>query len=634
MAAVAGGPAADRFAGAAQFAEALTRPVAATTEGGARTVPVAAPRGRPRTRLRDAVTMGLATVALAAVGLAVALGRRPAREAPSPVVRFAFSGSDSAPAAVTEGPWPAAISPDGSLLVYHVRHGGSRHLYLRRADQLEGHLIPGTRNAAQPLFSPDGRWLEFEADDAAKKVRFDGAPPAVITRGVTNNGADWTTGNELVVGATATSRGLSRVGVTGGELTPFTTPDTAHGDLEHLWPIGLPDGRAVVFVIWTGALETAELAVASLDGEEVSRLGLKGIRPLAVVDGALVYVRADGAVMAVPLDLDSRRVVGKTVPVLDPVPVVPGLNGNSAVFVSRGGALVSGFKGAETRLTWHGRDGVSRPVGPEVRAFDVPTLSPDGRRIAVVVADGARRDVWINDLETGTLSRLTSKGDVTDASWTGDGSQVVYSAPAGRSTWGVYAQSIGSRADPRMLLEVPSLSPGARLAPDGRSLLLGSFVGTTWDVQQAILDSPPTIRPFHATPGIEFRARISPDGRWASVVSDESGDVQVYVHSYPEPRVKVQVSVAGGNEAAWGADATRLYYATGDAIIEVRLATTPTLRVVSRDTAFRRVPNYVGFDVSRDGRRLLLSALRSSAQGLVVVPGWRAELREKLASAR
>jgi hypothetical protein len=49
---------------------------------------------------------------------------------------------------------------------------------------------------------------------------------------------------------------------------------------------------------------------------------------------------------------------------------------------------------------------------------------------------------------------------------------------------------------------------------------------------------------------------------------------------------------------------------------------------------FRRVPNNNGFDVSRDGSRLLISALQSTAYPLVVTPGWRAELREKLAASR
>jgi len=322
------------------------------------------------------------------------------------------------------------------------------------------------------------------------------------------------------------------------------------------------------------------------------------------------------------------------VPVLDPVPVVSGLNGNSAVFVSRGGALVSGLESAEARLTWFGRDGVSRPIGREVRGFGTPVLSPDDRQIAVVITDRSRSDVWIQDLETGTLSRLTSKGGVGTAHWTADGSQVVYTAPAGRSKWGVYTQAVGSGNDPHTVVEVSSLSPRAELAPDGRSLLIQSILSTSWDLQRVTLDSIPTIRPFYASPATEAAAKISPDGRWAAASSNESGTFEVYVRSYPEPTVKVQVSVGGAFGAVWGADASRLYYSSGDAVIEARLATTPTLRVVARDTAFRGVPNNDGYDISRDGSRLLLSALQSTAYPLAVVPGWRAELREKLASDR
>jgi serine/threonine-protein kinase len=625
---------ADRFATAAEFAAALDGRTDARAHRRTEARTGAAPAAHARPRWKDPLVLGLGAATVAALGLAAAMGRRPAPEPPPPVVRFLFTGSDSAPVAGLGGPWPAAISPDGSLLVYQVLQGTNSVLYVRRADQLQGHPVPGTQGADQPLFSPDGRWVEFEAGGAAKKVRLDGSAPVVITRGVANNGADWTTGDELVVGATAETHGLSRVSVTGGDLAPFTSPDTASGEIEHVWPIGLPDGRAVVFVIWTGTLAMSELAIAPLDGGAVTRLGLKGIRPLAVVDGALVYVMADGVLMAVPLDPAHRKLAGKPVPVLDPVPVMGQVNGNSAVFVSRGGALVSGVQGATAQLTWLGRDGVTRPVSPEIRGFDVPRLSPDGRQIAVVTADGSRHDVWIYDLDTGTLSRLTSNGDVAVAGWTRDGSRIVYTAPAGGAKWGVYEQSVGNATDPKTLLELSSLSPDAELAPDGRSLLVQSIVSTSWDVQRVTLDSIPTIRPYHAGPGIEAAPRISPDGRWATVSSNESGSFEVYVRSYPEPTVKVQVSVGGAFGAVWSADGTRLYYSTGNAIVEARLATSPGLRVVARDTAFRRVPNNAGFDISRDGSRLLISVLQSTAYPLAVVPGWRAELRERLAASR
>jgi hypothetical protein len=103
---------------------------------------------------------------------------------------------------------------------------------------------------------------------------------------------------------------------------------------------------------------------------------------------------------------------------------------------------------------------------------------------------------------------------------------------------------------------------------------------------------------------------------------------------------EVQVSVGGSLGSVWSSDGTRLYYwtggtgGTGGAVVEARLTTTPGLRVVARDSVFRRVPNSVGFDISRDGSRLLLTALQSTAYPLVVTPKWRTELREKLAASR
>src|SRR6185436_16296144 len=116
--------------------------------------------------------------------------------------------------------------------------------------------------------------------------------------------------------------------------------------------------------------------------------------------GALVYLLADGAVMAVPVEISHRKVVGKPVPVLDPVPVVAAFNGNSSVFVSRGGALVTGLHASRSQLVWLGRDGTTHVIIGELRNFIFPRLSPDGRQILVIVSDGPNTDAWIDDLQT------------------------------------------------------------------------------------------------------------------------------------------------------------------------------------------------------------------------------------------
>ncbi len=624
---------ADRFASAAQFAQALVSPT--STQPTTRLSAAAVTARPPRSRLRDPVVLGLAAAAVAAVGFAAWQLLRPTAP-PLVPVRFLYTGPDSAEVAFNF-PWPAAISPDGSTVVYSVAQPNGQVLYYRRMDQLDGHPIPGTLRASQPLFSPNGQWIAFEADGNERKVRLDGSAPATIASGGGNDGADWTTTDELVVGSTDARHGLLRVGVAGGELTEFTHPDSAKGEVDHLWPIATPDGRAVVFTIWRGALGTAQLAMVSLEGGPVTPLGLKGIRPLRILDRSLVYVQADGAVMAVPLDAERKRLTGTPEPVLDPVVVDPALNGNSTVFVGNGGALVTGRPSTLSRLTWLGRDGVSHPIGRERRNYSDPRISPDGRRIAVMVADGPRSDAWIYDLDTETLSRLTAVGSVTSAGWSRDGTRLIYSA-VGSGSGGVWAQPAGGAAVPERLSEVSTLLPLAELAPDGRSLLLQMSVGSNWDIDRVGLDSAHALRTFVAGTPQALAPRFSPDGRWVAMVGLESGTAEVYLRSYPEANVKLQVSVGGGVGPVWSADGSRLYYASGTAIMEARLATSPGLRIVSRDTAFRNIRNGGGtfsqgnYDVSRDGSRIVIPYAASTAYPLVIVPNWGTELRQRLAA--
>ena len=254
--------------------------------------------------------------------------------------------------------------------------------------------------------------------------------------------------------------------------------------------------------------------------------------------------------------------------------------------------------------------------------------------------DGGKRDVWIYDLDAGTLSPFTSVGSVTSAVWSHDGTQIVYSAAVSGEQGSIWAQSVTDATAPRELLKLPVQAPYADIAPDGRSVILQTFVNNTWDVESVILDSTPRFKPIDTGTGSALVPRLSPDGRWAALDSDESGTQEVYVRSYPDPRVKLQVSVGGGGGPVWSADGTRLYYASGNAIIGARLATNPGLRVVARDTAFTQAPNNLGFfgesnyDVSRDGSRIVIPSASSSAYPLVVVPNWRAELRERMAASR
>jgi hypothetical protein len=232
---------ADRFATAREFAEALQGRGAPVLRTAAQPAVTVARRGW-KERLRDPIEVGLAAVALLAL-VAAALLRRQAPHADSiPAVRFALSTPDSL-RAFDNYPWPAAISPRGDVLVYASTRGGTVRLLALRTDQLEARPIPGTEGGFQPLFSPDGRWVAFEQGTKEKKVRLDGSAPITIAEGGGANGADWSSADELIVGATGPAYGLSRVSTAGGELVQFTHPDSSQGEKQHVWPIARESGR-------------------------------------------------------------------------------------------------------------------------------------------------------------------------------------------------------------------------------------------------------------------------------------------------------------------------------------------------------------------------------------------------------
>ncbi|HTU01189.1 MAG TPA: protein kinase, partial [Candidatus Sulfotelmatobacter sp.] len=322
---------ADRFESARAFAEALQNPAFHLAEGGAAGAPDSAAFAAHgwRGRLRDPLFVGVFVVAVAAIAALLAR-RAPPVPSALPPIRFVLTTSDSAKP--LEGDvWPGAISPDGGTVVYSaVAPDGQRMLYSLHTNELEAHPVPGTADAYEPYFSPDGTWLAFEQRGEERKVRLDGSTPVTITGGgVEQNGAAWTLGGQIVIGAFGSFQGLSHVSAGGGAAVALTRVDSARGERQHVWPIATPDPNVVVFTVWYGGLESSRLAAAALDDGHVIPLGVSGIRPLAVLDGHLVYVQVDGSVMAVPLDLRHERVTGAPVPVHDRVGVSHALNGNS-----------------------------------------------------------------------------------------------------------------------------------------------------------------------------------------------------------------------------------------------------------------------------------------------------------------
>ncbi len=416
---------ADRFATAKEFADALHGSPSGATRR-TMTGRAAAPAHAVRQRLRDPVTVALAAVAVLALTAVGWLRSRLAAVPPPVPVTFAITASDGVPPIRSLNTWPAVVSPDGRILVYLGAAGsGGWQFYVRRLGQLEVQPLPGTEGASQPIFSPDSKWLAFESGSRLSKVPLDGGAPIALADASWGDGAAWSPTGAIILGADGIFAGLTRVPDGGGKLLEFTHPDTSTHET-HLWPLVLDDGKTIVLTVESGVVrEGARLALTSLDDGVVHPLGVVGLRALGVVAGQLVYLQADGNVMAIPFDARRHQVQGSPVLVLDSIALCHTCNGDAPVYLSRSGALAY-IRGSETsRLAWVSADGATRLLGPAGRTLENPRLSPDGRRIAVTDAAG-RLNISIFDMTTGALTPLTSAGDNYAAEWSADGSNVAF----------------------------------------------------------------------------------------------------------------------------------------------------------------------------------------------------------------
>ena len=70
--------------------------------------------------------------------------------------------------------------------------------------------------------------------------------------------------------------------------------------------------------------------------------------------------------------------------------------------------------------------------------------------------------------------------------------------------------------------------------------------------------------PFIATAAEESHAQFSPDGKWVSYDSDESGRVEVYASPFPGTGARVRVSADGGVAARWNPRGGELFFISPD----------------------------------------------------------------------
>jgi hypothetical protein len=130
--------------------------------------------------------------------------------------------------------------------------------------------------------------------------------------------------------------------------------------------------------------------------------------------------------------------------------------------------------------------------------------------------------------------------------------------------------------------------------------------------------------------------QLSPDGRWLAYTSSESGIPQVYVRAFPPNGSRQQVSIDGGQSAAWSRDGHRLYFVHGRALYAASVSLLPDFTVLRREKLLEGDYSFPlghrNYDVAPSGALIFMKPTADDVQ-IIVLHRWKGELRNRFAAA-
>jgi eukaryotic-like serine/threonine-protein kinase len=533
-----------------------------------------------------------------------------------------------------------------------TRPDGSSSLLVRRLDSIDSTPVAGSETAILPFWSPDSRQVAFFADSpkdpALTELRITdlqgGGPRTIVSLPPSDAAGSWNA-DGLVLVASRGTKGIQRISVNGGQLTPVTTLDPSGGEIAHLYPQFLPDGRHFIYQAATSARENWAIFIGSIDSPVRRKLVQSDYAQFAAPN-LLVYTQRENLV-AQTMDLSTLALTGQPAVIATGIASLP-VNGRAAFSVSDTGVLV--YKSSpepqapiERHLTWLDRSGkVLNVVGPPVTS-SVVRLSPDGTRVALLEVPTS---LWVADLARDVKAPVL-RTQASSPTWSADGTRLLF----GVTTLTFNNQSALFERDAGGATPMKTLPAGKgfpRLLPfdetsDGTLVLFGRAGGNGHRGIGMLSTADGKVTTYLDNNFTGSQAALSPDRRFLAYTSTETNPSQVIVQTFPDPSGgKWVISTHGGSAPRWRRDGRELFYVDA----EQRLVSVPVTAgssfVPGRATPLFSLPVSIqtnssgayGYDAAADGQRFLVSFPPDSASAkapaipLTVITNWTMLLKK------
>ena len=583
-----------------------------------------APQASPASRRSLVLAWNVAAVAVVALIATWGLARR---DAPAPPPnRVAF---EVPPVAFGKMESSLVVSPDGRAVVYgtSAAAGGARSLFVRKLDDPVPHALPGNLVGNRPFWSADGREVGYVANDKLMAVALDGGRPRVICDTSYGMGGSWSPSGTIVFSPSFYA-GLRRVDAAGGASQPVTTLDASRHETGHVWPMFLPDGRHLLFVSRTIAVESNRIEMVDLAG---------GPRKVVVEADALVGYSAPwlvfakgGVIVAQRFDPGSGTVSGERQRLTDDAFYDENI---ASAWASAGGDTLAWLPHRSYRVgaTWLDEHGAATPAFDEEDVYGV-RLSPDATQVAMTKYDAAAGGpaIWVRDLTRQITSRLTTgAGSALLGAWTPDGHQFLYATDA-QGPYVIHSVAVDGSAEPKPILR----EDGAdwwitSVSADGKSAL-GFREGGNADRDVwifSIEDSKKRGRLMSAG-GWLNNPTLSPDSKAVAFASNRTGRWEVYARIV-DSRAVTQISTTGSTSAfpQWTRDGRAIWFVGADGALH-RAGVRIGAGRIDADPPSASVDGagLLSFDTAPGGRLLVLREASASSNAFIVRSGWKSGL--------
>ena len=525
---------------------------------------------------------------------------------------------------------PFALSPDGTRLAYLAR----ATLFVKTLAGGDPVVVQGPlqgRGKTNPVFSPDGRSILYWAQDDSvlQRVPVGGGAPVTVAAVAMPFGLSWGSDGTILVGQGP--QGIVRVAAGGGaveRLIQMGANEAAHG------PQMLPGGDAVLFTLGTGTpadWAQARVVVQSLtSGARTTIATGRDARYLA--SGHLVYV-AGTTIMAVGFDPRALTTTGQPAPLAQGVQTAT-TTGAAQYSVAANGALAYvDNRAVPISLALVGLDGTRKVLGDVPPGTTAPRMSADGTRVTYAAAG----QIYVADMANVAGARKVIANG-TFPLFSPDGQWLAFGSLGTAREQGeevLFLQRADGSGEAQLIAR-PARAPEHWPAGDQGFTFITHRGGANnydlWVYSVAKKEVEPLVVVNETA---QLSSSFSPDKRWVSYMSSESGNWQVYLQPYPATGMKYQVTRQGGRSPMWTADGRLVYDNDGRMFaVPVTLGATPTF---GTPTALP-VSGYIqpllrrNWDMAPDGRQLLM-LFRPGPQ-LNVVSNWTGRVPTSTAFGR